>query len=226
MAKKRTYGQSCAAAHALDLVGDRWALLVVRDLILGPKRFSDLRAGLLDASPNVLSQRLRDLEQDGVVRHRKLGPPSRASVYELTDWGRELEPVIGELGRWGARSPLLPEDGRVSVDSEILALRGRFDPDAAGGLEATYEIRLGGDSFRAEVTAGSFEVHHGEASDPTATIETDPETFAGLFTRRLSVDKALKSGDLKLSGKTAAIKRFFELFPLPEQVSVPAASVA
>jgi DNA-binding HxlR family transcriptional regulator len=105
MATMRTYDDGCAAAHALDLVGERWALLVVRELLLGPKRFTDLRAGLPAVSSNVLSQRLRELEQAGVVRRRRLPPPAGSRVYELTDWGMELEPVIIRLGRWGPATP-------------------------------------------------------------------------------------------------------------------------
>src|SRR5919201_5435813 len=142
MAIKRTYDDGCAAAHALDLVGERWALLVVRELLLGPKRFTDLRAGLPHASPNVLAQRLRELEEAGITRRRKLPPPAGSWVYELTEWGSELEPVIMELGRWGARSPSRPCDAGMSIDSLILALRTTFDPDAAGDLSATYELRL------------------------------------------------------------------------------------
>src|SRR5215217_6239385 len=102
----RTYGDGCGIAHGLDLVGERWALLAVRELLLGPKRFTDLRVGIPNVSPNVLSQRLRDLEERGIVRKRKLAPPAGSVVYELTDWGRELEPVIVALGSWGAKSPL------------------------------------------------------------------------------------------------------------------------
>src|SRR3712207_6795803 len=138
--KKRKYDDGCAAAHALDLVGERWALLVVRELLLGPKRFTDLRAGLPNASPNVLAQRLRELERTGVVRRRKLPPPAASRVYELTEWGMELEPVIISLGRWGARSPLRPRDAAIGVDSIILALRTMFDPHAAEGIEASYEL--------------------------------------------------------------------------------------
>src|SRR5918992_576666 len=98
MATMRTYCDGCAAAHALDLVGERWALLVVRELLLGPKRFTDLPAGLPNVSPNVLAQRLRELERAGVVRRRKLAPPAASRVYELTDWGLELEPVVISLG--------------------------------------------------------------------------------------------------------------------------------
>ena len=108
MATKRTYGEGCGIAHALDLVGERWALLVIRELLLGPKRFTDLRAGIPQLSPNVLSERLRELERVGVIARRKLGPPGGARVYELTEWGRELEPAVLALGRWGARSPHFP----------------------------------------------------------------------------------------------------------------------
>jgi DNA-binding HxlR family transcriptional regulator len=138
--KRRTYDDGCAAAHALDLIGERWALLVVRELLLGPKRFTDLRAGLPHASPNVLAQRLRELEVVGVVRRRKLPPPAASKVYELTDWGLELEPVIVRLGRWGARSPSRPRDAGLSVDSLILSCRTMFDPRAAEGLTASYEL--------------------------------------------------------------------------------------
>src|SRR6266700_1804746 len=99
MAAKRTYSDPCGIARALDLLGERWALLVVRELVLGPKRFTDLRAGLSNLSPDVLAQRLRDLERDGVVRRRKLPPPAGSRVYELTGWGRELEPILLALGR-------------------------------------------------------------------------------------------------------------------------------
>lgn len=143
MAIKRTYDDSCAATHALDLVGERWALLVVRELLLGPKRFTDLRAGLPHVSPNVLSQRLRELESAGVVRRRKLPPPAASRIYELTEWGEGLEPVVISLGRWGARSPWRPRNTRLSTDSLILSFRTMFDERAAEGFVASYELRLG-----------------------------------------------------------------------------------
>src|SRR5687768_6063051 len=139
----RTYGDGCGIAHALDLVGERWALLVVRELLLGPKRFTDLRDGLPNASPNVLSQRLRELEQAEIVRRRKLPPPAATWVYELTDWGRELKPVAIALGTWALRSPTFPETAPVGTDSVILALGTFFDTSAAGDLTSGYELRLG-----------------------------------------------------------------------------------
>src|SRR5215218_7263178 len=130
MATTRTYDDGCAAAHALDLVGERWALLVVRELLLGPKRFTDLRSGLPHASPNVLAQRLRDLEAAGVVRRGKLPPPAASKIYELTEWGRDLEPVIIALGRWGVRSPTKPPDAEV-VDGRLEIERGTAEPPDA-----------------------------------------------------------------------------------------------
>ena len=105
MARTRTQVDGCGIAHAAELIGQRWALIVVRELLLGPKRFTDLRAGIPDISPNVLAQRLRELEQSGIVRRRKLAPPAATQVYELTDWARQLEPAILALGRWASNSP-------------------------------------------------------------------------------------------------------------------------
>ena len=222
MVTKRTYCDGCAAAHALDLVGERWALLVVRELLLGPKRFTDLRAGLPGVSPNVLAQRLRELERAGVVRRGKLPPPAASRVYELTDWGLELEPVIVRLGRWGARSPSKPRDAALGVDSLVLSFRTMFDPLAADGLTASYELRLGEDRFRAEVADGQFEIVRGSAERPEATIETDAATLAALVYDGRHLAEAVRSGDVKIEGDESAVERFLGLFLLPEPAS-PAA---
>jgi DNA-binding HxlR family transcriptional regulator len=217
MATMRTYCDGCAAAHALDLVGERWALLVVRELLLGPKRFTDLRAGLPGVSPNVLAQRLRELERAGVVRRRKLPPPAASRVYELTDWGMELEPVITQLGRWGARSPSRPRDAELGIDSLILSFRTMFDPRAAEGLRANYELRLGEDVFRAVVADGRFEIARGSAEErPDAIIEADPATLAALVYEGRQLAEALRSGDIETEGDESAVARFLTLFPLPE----------
>jgi DNA-binding HxlR family transcriptional regulator len=221
--KRRTYeDDGCAAAHALDLIGERWALLVVRELLLGPKRFTDLRTGIPHVSPNVLAQRLRELEGAGVVRRRKLPPPAASRVYELTGWGMELEPVIISLGRWGARSPSRPRDAGLGVDSLILSFRTMFDAGAAEGLEASYELRLGEESFRAEVAGGRFEIVRGSVERPDAVIETDAaSTLGALVYEGGSLEEALRSGDIEIEGDRSAVERFLRLFPLPE----PAAPV-
>jgi len=220
MATKRTYDDGCAAAHALDLVGERWALLVVRELLLGPKRFTDLRAGLPNASPNVLAERLRGLEEAGIVRRRRLPPPAASKVYELTDWGEELEPVIIRLGRWGARSPSKPDDAPLGGDSLILYYRTMFDAGAAEGLEASYELRMGEDRFRAEVIGDDFEIDRGSAERPDATIEADSNTLAGLVYSAHPLAEALRSGEVKIEGDEAAVERFISLFPLPEPAAL------
>ena len=214
--RSRTYGEACAAAHALDLVGERWALLVVRELLLGPKRFTDLRAGIVHASPNVLAQRLRELERAGVVRRRKLPPPAGSRVYELTEWGKELEPVVTALGRWGARSPALPREAGMSVDSHVLAMRTLFDSGAAAGLDAALELRLGDQSFRARVSDGELELDRGFAERADAAIETDPETLAELLWQGRELGDALRSGQVRIEGDRQVVERYLDLFPLPE----------
>jgi DNA-binding HxlR family transcriptional regulator len=219
MVTMRTYCDGCAAAHALDLIGERWALLVVRELVLGPKRFTDLRAGLPNASPNVLAQRLRELEGAGVVRRRKLPPPAASRVYELTDWGMELEPIIIGLGRWGARSPSRPRDAGLGVDSLILSFRTMFDPRAAEGVDASYELRLGEDRFRAVVADGRFEVERGSVEGPDVVIEGDPGELAALVYEGRRLDEALRSGEIRVEGDRSAVERFLGLFPLPEEAA-------
>jgi DNA-binding HxlR family transcriptional regulator len=216
MGTKRSYGDACRFAYALDLVGERWALLVVRELLLGPKRFTDLRHGLPNASPNILSERLRELEGGGVVHRRKLPPPAASQVYELTEWGRELEPVVTKLGAWGARSPLPPEHQEIGTDSIVLALRSLFDADAAAGLEASYELRLGDERFRVEVGDGELGLERGEVEDPAVAIETDAPTLAGLLTGQLPLDDALESGAAAIEGSKKEARRFLTLFPMPE----------
>jgi DNA-binding HxlR family transcriptional regulator len=217
MSGKRSYGDACRFAHALDLVGERWALLVVRELLLGPKRFTDLRRGLPNASSNILAERLRQLEEGSVVRHRRLPPPAAASVYELTEWGRELEPVVTRLGAWGARSPAPPEQVTIGPDSIVLAFRSLFDPEAAAGLTAAYELRLGpADVFRVELEGGELNLARGPAEDSDGAIATDPGTLAGLLTGRLALDVALDSGLARIEGSKRDVSRFLRLFPMPE----------
>jgi DNA-binding HxlR family transcriptional regulator len=216
MATKRTYGDGCAIAHGLDLVGERWALLVVRELLLGPKRFTDLKGGLPNASPNVVSERLRELEQAGIVRRDKLPPPASSRVYELTEWGRGLEDVVVSLGHWGSRSPSRLPDAPIGADSTVLALRSRFDPGAAKGLHARYELRLGEDRFRLEVSDDGIAVARGGADRPDATIHTDPNTLAAVLWAGRRLADAKRAGELRIDGDQAAVERFVRLFPAPE----------
>lgn len=213
----RTYGDGCAISRALDVIGERWALLVVRELLLGPRRYTDLRSGLPGASPNVLSQRLRELERAGVVQRRKLPPPAGSRVYELTEWGLGLEATVTALGHWAARSPTPPGDAPiVSAASIILALRARFDPGAANGLRAGYELRLGEDGFRIDVAGDEFDAARGSADQADATIDTDPDTLGAVLWGGRSLTEAQRSGRLTIKGDKAAVQRFVRLFPIPE----------
>lgn len=204
----RSYEDPCGVARALDRIGERWALLVVRELLLGPKRFSDLRAGLSHASPNVLSQRLDELEQSGVVHRRQLPPPANVTVYELTPWGLQLESVVLALGRWGSRAVPVPK-GELSIDALMIALETTFDAEAAAGLELIIELELGAERFVARVARKQLELKRGSAEDPDAVISTDAATLRKLvFGGRPLATKEAR-GDTKLA------RTFLSLFPRP-----------
>jgi DNA-binding HxlR family transcriptional regulator len=209
MGSKRTYRDGCSSAHALDLVGERWALLIVRDLLFGPKRFTDLQAGLAHGSPNVLSQRLRELEASGIVRRRRLPPPASANVYELTDWGAELEPVLMGLQRWGARSPSFPHEVPVGCDAAMLALKNAFDPAIAGDFRISLEVRFTTDAFRLTVDEGTIDIARGAAERPEVSIRTNPETLEDLAFTGLSVEAAERAGTLTVSGDRAKLHQLF-----------------
>jgi putative sterol carrier protein len=182
---------------------------VVRELLLGPKRFTDLRAGIPDISPNVLGQRLRELDESGIVSRRKLAPPAAAQVYELTEWGRQLEPAILSLGRWASGSPSFPRGAAMGPDSLVLALKSSFDPARADGLEASYELRLDEIPFKITVKGGSFEAEHGEAGDADATIRSDPNTIASVVFGENRLGKAVEAGDVRIDGSRKAANALF-----------------
>jgi DNA-binding HxlR family transcriptional regulator len=215
MGGKRTYGDSCGIARALDLVGERWALLVVRELLLGPKRFTDLRTGLPNLGPDVLTQRLRELEQAEVVTRRKLDPPAGAWVYELTERGRELEPIVIALGRGGSLAPFPPGEMRIGVDSTVLALKTLFDRAAAESFDATVELQLDGQRFAVKVADGDLGVARGPADQPDAAIETDPGTLSALLWQGARLADAERSGAATVTGSRRPLARFLRLFPLP-----------
>jgi DNA-binding HxlR family transcriptional regulator len=209
VARTRTKLDGCGIAHASDLLGQRWALLVIRELLLGPKRFTDLRAGIPDISPNVLGQRLRELGESGIVARRKLAPPAAVQVYELTEWGRDLEPAVLALGRWASRSPSFPRAAEMGPDSLVLALKATFDPEKADGLEATYELWLGEIPFNISIKGALCEAARGEAEDRDAVISSDPNTVAGVVFRGNGLAKAVDSGDIRIDGSRRAVTALF-----------------
>ena len=195
----RTYGESCGIAHALDAIGERWAGLVVRELLLGPKRFTDLAADLPGASTSVLSDRLRELEARGIVARRPAAPPTRVQLYELSSWGARLGPILAALGDWGLGSPTFDPDLPVSDDAAALALRTYFVP---GGKEwnADYELRIGRGVFDARVSHGHLALERGPASHPDATLTTEAWPLTRMLgpnpDRRVRPDQV--TGDLPL----------------------------
>lgn len=217
----RRYRDACGAAQGLDIVGERWTLLVVRELLLGPKRFTDLRVGLPGISTNILADRLETLEMSGVVRRRTLPAPAASKVYELTDWGRELESVVAAVGRWGARSPWRSEEDEIGVDGLMVSFKTMFDPEAAGDLDASYEIVLGDQAFGLEVEGGGIRVHRGAPAGPDARIATDVDTLAALVYEGGDLDEALRRGDAEIQGDRSALERLTGLFRLPEPAPRP-----
>lgn len=209
----RTYDDPCGVARALDHVGERWALLIVRELLLGPKRFTDLRAGLPGASQNVLSQRLRELEESGVLRRRRLPPPAASQVYELTELGRELEPVVLALARWGSRLPLT-SSRPLGVDALMFALRTTFDPGAADGFEGSVELRVDDQSFLATVSGGSFSVIRApHDAGAQAVLSGDADALRAVVFLGEPCDRLAVEGDREVA------ERFVRLFPRPAMSS-------
>jgi DNA-binding HxlR family transcriptional regulator len=215
MRTPRRYDERCGVAHALDLVGQRWALLVVRELLLGPKRFTDLRTSIPHATPDLLSRRLKELQDHGVIHRRKLAPPAASTVYELTPWGRELEPAVVALARWGSGSPHLPTDAPVGADSIMLGLRTFFEPERAPDLRASYRVVLGTAIFTVRLERGTIRVNRLDDPEVDATIETDPATLASLLERSETVDGVTRSGRAVITGNATGLKRLIDAVRLP-----------
>lgn len=219
---RRHYEDACAAAHALDLVGERWALLVMRELMLGPKRFSDLRESLPGISANVLTQRLEGLEAAGVLTRRKLPPPASAQVYELTEWGYESEPIFQALGRWAARSPLHDPTLPFSAASFLLSLRTMLDAERAKDLDARIGFRLNDETFLAHLADGRIEIARGPVERADLIFTGTPPMLAGAIYGGQPLDALESAGIVKVEGDRALAERFVGLFPLPPKASHPA----
>lgn len=215
MATTRTYGDSCGVAHALELVGERWALLVVRELMLGAKRFGDIKEGLPGISSNVLSHRLDELEAAGLVTRHKLPKPASVWVYDLTPWARDLEPIMQTIGRWAARDPEHRKDLHFGTTSLILSLRTNFDPSLADDVHLVIGLQPNDEHFTAEVSRKRLRIQGGEPPEPDATIAGDSRAFASVTYGGRSLSDATKSGDLRVEGSLDAADRFLHLYSLP-----------
>jgi DNA-binding HxlR family transcriptional regulator len=215
----RSYEDGCAAAHALDLVGERWALLVVRELALGAKRFTDLRSGLPGISPNVLTLRLEELERASVLRRRRLLPPAATWVYELTPWGQELVPLLMALGRWGAKSPSRADGLHLSATSLVLSLCTMFSTEAAGDWAATVGLELGHDHFHLVIADGQITPARGPSPQAEAVLVAEPSAMAEVVYGGVKLTEALRSGQVAVRGDKQVAKTFVTLFRLPQPAS-------
>jgi DNA-binding HxlR family transcriptional regulator len=204
---RRSYRDACATARALDVVGERWALLIVRELLFGPKRFGDLQSGLATVRPNVLSQRLRELEGSGVIRRRRLGRPASVWVYELTGWGHQLEGVLLMLGEWGQAVPLDAEDARISVDALMLALKTHFDATKSTALAATILVVIDDDHFTLAIGDGGLTISREEPPNFDAALYTNPATFKALIIDGEPRQHAEGESRLTVSGDTQVVDR-------------------
>jgi len=208
----RSYDQYCAVARGLDVIGDRWTLLLVRDLLLGPKRYKDLLDGLPGIGTNLLADRLRELEAAGLIERTVLPPPAGSTVYLLTEAGQALEPAVIALGRWGARFLGAPKKTDVMVPrAYFMAMRGVFNPDVAAGMTETYEVRIADLVFEVRVADGRLTTREGQASNPDVVMTMSVETLNDLMFQVITPAAALAKGRVEVKGDGRAFERFFKL---------------
>lgn len=213
----RRYNQYCAAARALDLVGDRWTLLLVRELMLGPRRYSDLQHGLPGIGTNLLAARLKSLEDAGVVAQRQLPRPAAANVYELTTRGRGLEPIVVQLAQWGLELLGAPDPRQEwRPEWSIVAMRATFRPEAAGAVDEAYQFWVDAEPFWAAVRDGAATTGRGETTGPAVTITADAATFLAVAAGEVSIADAVSGGSYRIDGDAAALDRCAKMFSLPD----------
>ena len=219
---RRRYEDGCGTAHALDLIGERWALLVMRELMLGPKRFSDIRADLPGISANVLTQRLESLERNGIVVRRRLAPPASGQVYELSEWGYQALPVMGALGRWAVRSPGHDPSQHFSAVSLMLSFMAMGQPGLPKDIDAVIGFRLGRETYRATIRDGALRSARGPAEGAEAIFTGAPGAVAAAIYGGVSLAELERESALAIEGDRALAERFITLFPLPPKATVPA----
>jgi DNA-binding HxlR family transcriptional regulator len=213
----RSYHQYCGLAYALDFIGERWTLLIIRELFAGPRRFTDLMQGLPGISTNLLTERLKYLDQQGLLIRRVLPPPAGSTVYELTERGRGLEKTLIELGKWGSQfvPPSIGDDVLLNASSYALTLKTLFRPEQAQDINETYELRIDDEVLQVRIKAGGLHVQQGEAIDADVVLATNISTYLGLLTGKLTVEDAISKEQVRVEGNRDAIRRFFEICGVP-----------
>jgi DNA-binding HxlR family transcriptional regulator len=215
----RSYNQYCGLAYALDVVGERWTLLIIRELIAGPRRFKDLVGGLPGISTNLLAERLKFLEQQELLHRRVLPPPAGSTVYELTALGQTLEPTLLELGRWGSQFVPPAREGAavLHVGSYALTLKTFFRPEQAQGIDETYELRIDNEVLQARIQAGTIHVQQGDALEADVVFHTDITSYLGLLGGQIQPEDAISSGLIRIEGDPGALRRFLDICGLPHR---------
>ena len=212
----REYGQFCGLARALELVGGRWTLLIIRELMVGPRRYSELEEGLPGIPTNVLSSRLRELEDTGLIERVLQARPSRSVAYALTPYGLELWDPMSRLGLWGAKSLGKPRRGDFFSSASLeLALRATFDADAAHDCDLLFELRLAERRLYVHVRDRAVSFPAEPSSPPDLVLATTPEVFAELFAGYTDIDAAVATARARIDGPKREGRRFFKLFHLP-----------
>jgi DNA-binding HxlR family transcriptional regulator len=219
----RSYNQYCGLAYALDIVGERWTILIIRELMAGPRRFTDLVEGLPGISTNLLAERLKSLEQQGMLRRRVLPPPAASTVYELTSLAQALETSLLELGKWGSQFVPPSAEGAtvLNVGSYALTLKTFFRPQQAQAVNETYELHIDNEVLRVRIKAGEIDVRQGENQNADVIFYTDMPTYLGLLQRKIQPDEAISGGLIRIEGDPAALTRFLELCGLPDPAMNP-----
>jgi DNA-binding HxlR family transcriptional regulator len=215
--QKRWYDDACGTALGMELVGERWSLLIVRELMFGARRFGELRAGLPGISANVLTQRLEGLETAGILARKKLPPPANVQVYELTAWGYESEVVIQELGRWAVRSPDHDPTLPLSAASIMMSFRTMIDRSRAGDRPMAIGFRFGPERFVALVDHDGIAINREQPEGVDAVVTTDPMTLASVAYGERPIADAEAAGVLTLTGDRDALAHFVTLFVLPDK---------
>jgi DNA-binding HxlR family transcriptional regulator len=217
---RRWYNDACAAAFALELVGERWSLLIMRELLFGPRRFGELRDTLHRITAKVLTERLEGLVAAGIVARRKLPSPASVQVYELTPWGHQSECAIMELGRWAAASPDHDLSLPLSAAGLMLSLRTMFDKALAHGFSCKIGLDFGAETFVVEVGANDLTIVRGEIDAFDAVITTSPSRLAAIVYAGVSLATAEADGSVAVTGDRRVIERFTSLFPVPRLPTV------
>ena len=215
---KRWYDDACGTALALELVGERWSLLIVRELMFGARRFGEIKAQLSGISANVLTLRLEGLERAGILRRRKLPSPASVQVYELTPWGYESEPIFQTMGRWATRSPCHDPTLPLSPASIMMSLRAMLEVGRANEMTATIAFRFAQDAFVARLAEGALDIVRGDTGAPDVVFASDPTTLARIFYGKWPIAEAEAAGVLRIEGDRALLERFVTLFALPPKV--------